>query len=86
MGTEVGISLRATLTVERRLGAEALSFLLAAEARHTGPMDSFFAVVRRTLDVAESPNELWRQYRACPSWVPADSKTSMRCGYNARNG
>jgi HAD superfamily hydrolase (TIGR01549 family) len=48
---------------ERRLGAAELSFLLAADARHTGPMDSFFAAVRRTFDLAESPNELWRQYR-----------------------
>jgi HAD superfamily hydrolase (TIGR01549 family) len=48
---------------ERRLGAEALSFLLAVDARHSGPMDSLFAVVRQTFDLAETPDELWRQYR-----------------------
>jgi HAD superfamily hydrolase (TIGR01549 family) len=48
---------------EYRLDGAALAFLLAADARHAGPMDSFFAMVCRTFDLAEPPSRLWCRYR-----------------------
>jgi HAD superfamily hydrolase (TIGR01549 family) len=46
-----------------RLGDAALTFLFTADAQHSGPMDSFFATVCRTLELAEPPDQLWAQYR-----------------------
>ena len=47
-----------------RLDDAALTFLLMADAHHRGPMDSYFATVCETFDLAEPPDQLWRQYRA----------------------
>jgi HAD superfamily hydrolase (TIGR01549 family) len=41
----------------------ALTFLLTADAHHTGPMDGFFANVCQTYDLAATPDRLWKQYR-----------------------
>jgi HAD superfamily hydrolase (TIGR01549 family) len=41
----------------------ALTFLLMTDAHHSGPMDSFFATVCQTFDLAEPPDQLWEQYR-----------------------
>lgn len=47
----------------RGLDETALTFLLMADAHHSGPMDSFFATVCQTLDLATPPEQLWVQYR-----------------------
>lgn len=36
----------------------ALTFLVMADAHHSGPMGGFFATVSRTFDLAEPPDEL----------------------------
>jgi HAD superfamily hydrolase (TIGR01549 family) len=41
----------------------ALTFLLMADAHHSGPMDGFFATVCQTFDLAEPSSQLWAQYR-----------------------
>jgi HAD superfamily hydrolase (TIGR01549 family) len=41
----------------------ALTFLLLADAHHSGPMDGFFATVCQTFDLAKPPDQLWEQYR-----------------------
>jgi HAD superfamily hydrolase (TIGR01549 family) len=46
-----------------RLDDAALTFLLVADARHSGPMGSFFTNVCQALDLAEQPEQLWQQYR-----------------------
>src|SRR5262249_53290844 len=47
----------------RELDDSALSFLLTADAHHSGPMDRFFAAVRDVLDLGEPTHQLWGQYR-----------------------
>lgn len=49
--------------VTHRLDDEALTFLLMADAHHSGPMGSFFATVSETFDLGEAPERLWAQYR-----------------------
>jgi HAD superfamily hydrolase (TIGR01549 family) len=49
--------------IEHRLDGEAFAYLLAADASHSGPMDSFFAAACRTFDLVEPPSQLWQQYR-----------------------
>jgi HAD superfamily hydrolase (TIGR01549 family) len=41
----------------------AAQFLLAAHARHTGPMNGFFVTVCRTFTLPSTPDQLWQQYR-----------------------
>jgi HAD superfamily hydrolase (TIGR01549 family) len=45
------------------LDDDALTFLLATDAHHSGPMDGFFVAVCQTYNLAASPDELWKQYR-----------------------
>jgi HAD superfamily hydrolase (TIGR01549 family) len=45
------------------LDDKALTFIVMADAHHSGPMDSFFATICETFDLAEQPNLLWAQYR-----------------------
>jgi HAD superfamily hydrolase (TIGR01549 family) len=45
------------------LGDEALAFLLATDADHTGPMGAFFERVHRALRLSPPAAELWAQYR-----------------------
>jgi len=47
----------------RGLEDAALTFLVVADAHHSGPMDGFFATVCQTFDLPESPSQLWVQYR-----------------------
>jgi len=49
--------------VAHGLDDPALTFLLMADAHHSGPMDSFFATVCQTFDLAVLPKQLWGQYR-----------------------
>ncbi|RKF23893.1 HAD family hydrolase [Micromonospora globbae] len=49
--------------VTHGLGEAALTFLLMADAHHSGPMDSFFTTVCQTFDLARPPEQLWEQYR-----------------------
>lgn len=46
-----------------RLDDSALAFLVTADAHHSGPKDSFFAMVCETFALAEAPRLLWEQYR-----------------------
>jgi HAD superfamily hydrolase (TIGR01549 family) len=46
-----------------KLDDKALTFLVMADAHHSGPMDSFFTMVCDTFDLAEAPSLLWEQYR-----------------------
>jgi HAD superfamily hydrolase (TIGR01549 family) len=46
-----------------RLDDKALTFLVMADAHHSGPMDSFFTMLCETFDLAKPPNQLWQQYR-----------------------
>lgn len=39
------------------------TWLIFADAHHSGPMDQFFAMVREELDLGESADALWAQYR-----------------------
>jgi HAD superfamily hydrolase (TIGR01549 family) len=41
----------------------ALTFLVMADADHSGPMDGFFAMVCETFDLATPPGHVWLQYR-----------------------
>lgn len=41
----------------------AVTFLLMADAHHSGPMDGFFDMVCQTFDLAGPPDLLWLQYR-----------------------
>ncbi len=45
------------------LDDKALTFMLMADAHHSGPMDGFFRTVCETFSLAEAPNLLWKQYR-----------------------
>ena len=47
----------------RGLDDAALTFLLMADAHHSGPMDSFFATICHTFDLDEPPDQMWKQYR-----------------------
>lgn len=40
------------------LDAAALTFLLMADAHHTGPMDGYFATVCQTFDLPKPPDQL----------------------------
>lgn len=46
-----------------QLDDKALTFLVMADAHHSGLMDSFFTMICETFDLAEPPNQLWQQYR-----------------------
>ncbi|MEV4283311.1 HAD family hydrolase [Actinoplanes xinjiangensis] len=41
----------------------ALTFMLMADAHHSGPMDGFFRTICETFSLAEAPDLLWKQYR-----------------------
>jgi HAD superfamily hydrolase (TIGR01549 family) len=45
------------------LDDKALTFLVMADAHHSGPMDSFFVTIAETFGLAEAPKLLWQQYR-----------------------
>jgi HAD superfamily hydrolase (TIGR01549 family) len=49
--------------VAQGLDDSALTFLLMADAHHSGPMDSFFATVCQTFELSVPPEQLWGQYR-----------------------
>lgn len=45
------------------LDDKALTFIVMADAHHSGPMDGFFRTICETFSLAEAPNLLWTQYR-----------------------
>lgn len=45
------------------LDETALTFLLMADAHHSGPMDGFFVTVCQTFDLVTPSKQLWEQYR-----------------------
>jgi HAD superfamily hydrolase (TIGR01549 family) len=45
------------------LDDRAVTFMVTADAHHSGPMDSFFTTICETFSLAEAPNLLWKQYR-----------------------
>jgi putative hydrolase of the HAD superfamily len=54
----------AEFAAERGLGTGAVSWLVAADADGSVPMDAFFGLVREHFGLAEPAGELWRAYRA----------------------
>ncbi|WP_433431484.1 HAD family hydrolase [Nonomuraea sp. CA-141351] len=66
----------AEFAAERRLGEEAVPWMVALDADGSLPMDSFFALVRERFGLAEPVEALWAAYRArlphlvsCPAEV-----------------
>lgn len=53
----------AEFVAQHRLGGEALTFLLAADARRSGSMEGFFSMVGQAFGLAEPPGQLWHRYR-----------------------
>ncbi|MBC9731402.1 HAD family hydrolase [Streptomyces sp. TRM68367] len=48
---------------EHSLGSEGVSWLLTVKADYSGPKDRLFFSVRDEFNLAESADQLWRQYR-----------------------
>ncbi|GID92172.1 HAD family hydrolase [Amorphoplanes digitatis] len=48
---------------DHHLDEAALTFMVMADAHHSGPMDGYFTTIRETFGLAEAPDALWRQYR-----------------------
>ncbi|MFF1905189.1 HAD family hydrolase [Kitasatospora sp. NPDC058218] len=48
---------------DRALDASARDWLMAEDARHSGPMDGFFEKVRERFGVGDSVERLWGRYR-----------------------
>lgn len=47
----------------RGLGDRDLTFMVMADAHHSGPMDGFFAMICETFGLTDDPGVLWQQYR-----------------------
>jgi hypothetical protein len=71
--------------VAHGLDDTALTFLLMADAHHTGPMDGFFATVCQTFDLATPPEQLWGQYRRRMPEL-ASCRPESRCVDTAASG